>query len=73
VTGAEPDLTELTIPLPTARASSTYLVYWAKQSVALLFDASFTNASKTTTQFVASLSGPASAGDVLAFHVEDSF
>jgi hypothetical protein len=65
VTGAEPDLSEITITLPTAMASTLYAVTWSCQGCAGIVGIDIT--AKTTTQFVAVATGKLTAGDVLAF------
>lgn len=71
VTGAEPDLTEITINLPTTRDANTYIVTVEQEAYTSMLDARVLNADKTTTQFVLLLSSAATAGDVFAFVVRD--
>ena len=71
VTGSEPDLTEITITLPTTRAANTYIVTTEQEAYASMLDARVLNADKTTTTFKLLLSSAATAGDVFAFIVRD--
>lgn len=71
VTGAEPDLSELVIALPAARASANYLVEMSQQEAAYQLGMNVATSSKTTTQFVLSLSANATAGDIFVFTVSD--
>lgn len=71
VDGTEPDLTELTIPLPVGRANANYLVFPAQEEATNIVGMSVDTASKTTTEFVLSLTGEASIGDVFSFNVVD--
>lgn len=72
VTGLEADLTELTIPLPVARSNASYLVFPAQEEATNQLTMSVDTASKTITEFVLSLSGEATAGDVFSFNVVDA-
>lgn len=67
VTGAEPDLSEITITIPTPMASTSYGVTWSCQGCAGIVGIDVT--AKSTTQFVAVATGDLTAGDVLAFFV----
>lgn len=71
VVGTEPDLENLVIALPSARANATYLVFPSQATFTNLLAMAVTNASRTTTQFVLSLSADATAGDVFSFLVVD--
>jgi hypothetical protein len=67
VTGVEPDLSSITITLPTPAASTSYGVTWSCQGCSKIVGIDIT--SKTTTHFVAVATGNLTAGDVLAFSV----
>ncbi len=71
VTGAEPDLSELTIPLPVARPNNTYLVIVQQAGVDVLLEYDIPDGSLTTTDFLMSLSAEASASDIFTFYVVD--
>lgn len=71
VTGAEPDPTEITIALPAARASANYVVMCTQGGVTNILGIDCAVSSYTTTQFVMSLTGSATTGDVFNFHVVD--
>lgn len=71
VTGVEPDLSELVIPLPAARSDALYLVTPSQEQATYGLHANVATASKTTTQFTLSLSADATAGDVFSFIVDD--
>lgn len=71
VTGAEPDLMELEIPLPAARLDALYLVFPSQGTASFQYAMNVANASRTTTEFVLSLSAEATAGDVFWFDVVD--
>lgn len=71
VTGLEPDLSELTIPLPAARLNNAYLIQMSMEQATSIVGMAVDTASKTTTQFVLSLTGPATAGDIITFFVQD--
>ncbi len=71
VTGVEPDLSELTIPLPAARANALYQVTPSQGTATFGLHMNVANASRTINQFVLSLSGNATAGDVFWFTVAD--
>lgn len=71
VTGAEPDLSELVIALPAARASANYQVQVAQGTAAFGLNPNVANSSRTTTQFVLTLSNDATTGDVFWFTVVD--
>lgn len=72
VTGAEPDLANITVPLPATRSSANYLVWGSMQSGTNFLGAPQYR-TKTTTNFVLALQGNATAGDVFAFYVVDAF
>jgi hypothetical protein len=67
VTGVEPDLSELVIPIPTATANTNYGVMATCQGCAGIVPFDIPNTLKTTTQFVAIATGSLTAGDVIAF------
>lgn len=67
VTGAEPDLSELTISIPTATADTDYGVVFTTQGAVRTLVGDIN--TKTTTSFVLSLTGDASAGDVVTFYL----
>ncbi len=67
VTGVEPDLSELTITLPTAMLNTNYGVVATCQDVTNI--ASFDVNTKTLTNFVLSVTGDMTTGDVIAFFV----
>jgi hypothetical protein len=67
VTGAEPDLSELTISIPTATANTSYGVVFTTQGAVRTLVGDIN--TKTTTTFRLSLTGDASAGDVLTFYL----
>lgn len=69
VTGAEPDLANLVIALPSAEPSASYAVHPAQEQFTNLLAMGVLTASKTTTQFVLSLAANATAGDVFSFLV----
>jgi hypothetical protein len=71
VTGTEPDLTELVIPLPAVRAAATYLVFPAQEDCANQLGMNVATASKLVNQFTLSLSASATIGDVFSFAVVD--
>jgi len=71
VLGTEPDLTELTIVLPSARGNANYLVFPSQADCAFLLGMNVVGASRTLTQFVLSLAAPATAGDVFSFFITD--
>lgn len=71
VTGIEADLSELVIALPVARATALYRVTPAQGTCTFGLNMSVANASRTVNQFVLSLSGNATAGDVFWFDVAD--
>ncbi len=71
VTGAEPVLSELVIPLPVARANTLYQVFPAQGQATFGLHMNVQTASKQVGQFTLSLSGDATAGDVFAFQVLD--
>jgi hypothetical protein len=71
VTGAEPDLTALVIALPANRATNTYQVYWSQDQATNVLGAAVLTASKTVAQFVLTLTGAATAGDIFNFMVVD--
>lgn len=72
VTGLEPDLSELDINLPAARAGTSYSVHPAQQTATNILGMAIDNSSKTINDFVLSLSGDATAGDIFSFYVVDS-
>lgn len=67
VTGAEPDLSELAIAIPTPTVDTAYGVVFATQDAARILVGDVN--TKTTTGFVVSLTGDATAGDVLTFYL----
>lgn len=67
VTGAEPDLSELAISIPTATADTAYGVVFTTQGAARTLVGDIN--TKTTVSFVLSLTGDASAGDVITFYL----
>ena len=69
VTGVEPDLSELTITLPTPLSSASYNVVVTTQGAARIMAYDVPNTSKTTTQFVLSSTADFQAGDVVGFLV----
>jgi len=71
VTGLEPDLSDLVIPLPAARADALYQVQATQATAAFQLSMNIAAASRTNAQFVLSLSGPATAGDIFWFTVDD--
>lgn len=71
VTGLEPDLDNIIIPLPTARANVLYMVWVQKATVAFQLDTNIAEASRTVINFVLTLSAMATAGDVFWFYVDD--
>ncbi len=71
VTGLEPDLSELTIPLPETRADAAYEVTPSQSTATMLLLMNVDASSKTTAHFVLSLSANATAGDVFSFVVSD--
>lgn len=72
VTGAEPDLSELVIALPAVRADTNYRVFSSQGTATYQLAMNVDAASKTVAQFVLSLSGPATAGDVFNFIIAES-
>ena len=71
VTGLEPDLTELEIPLPAARANAAYLVWATQEEATNQVAMSVDTGSKTINDFILSLSGEAAVGDIFTFQVAD--
>lgn len=70
VTGAEPDLSQITITLPVAAANATYIVVPTCQGVTNIAAFDVPPApSKTTTTFVLIATGNLTAGDIIAFVV----
>lgn len=67
VTGVEPDLSSITITLPTPTMSTSYGVTWSCQGCTRIVGIDVT--AKTTTNFVAVATNNLTAGDVLAFVV----
>lgn len=67
VTGGEPDLAALVIALPAAQPNANYSVFPAQSTFTNLLAMGVQAASKTVAQFVLTLSGNATAGDVFAF------
>lgn len=65
VTGAEADRSELTIPLPSSRSDTNYSITPSQETATYLLGMRVT--SKTTSNFVLSLSANATAGDVFKF------
>lgn len=71
VTGAEPDLTSIAIPLPAARASATYVVTCTCNGVTDILDVDCPRSTYTINGFTLVLTSAAQAGDVFGFHVFD--
>jgi hypothetical protein len=71
VTGLEPDLANLIIPLPAARADALYRVFPAQNEAAADLMLRVDLSSRTVAQFVLSLSSAASVGDQFSFDVKD--
>jgi hypothetical protein len=67
VTGAEPDLSELVIPIPIATANTNYGVVATCQGCAGIVPFDIPNTLKTTTQFVAIATGNLTTADVIVF------
>jgi hypothetical protein len=67
VTGAEPDLSELVIPIPVATANTNYGVVATCQGCAGIVPFDIQNSLKTTTHFVAIATGNLTAGDIIVF------
>jgi hypothetical protein len=67
VTGAEPDLSALVIPIPVATADVNYAVVATCQGAVGIVPFDIPNASKTTTHFVAIATGDLTAADAIAF------
>lgn len=68
VTGSEPDLSELTIPLPTAQ-SAVYGVTATCQGVAAIVAFDIPRDQQTTTEFVCITTAELQAGDRITFFV----
>jgi hypothetical protein len=71
VTGLEPDLAQIVIPLPSARSSSTYVVVCTPNGVTDIVGYDCPKTLYTTTQFQLVLTIAAQAGDVFGFQVHD--
>lgn len=71
VVGNEADLFALVIALPVTRADALYVVTPAWSKWTALSQIGVDNASRTTAQFVLTVAGGATAGDVFAFTVTD--
>lgn len=71
VTGLEPDPANLVIPLPAARADALYQVQCTQSTGTDFLGPQVPAASRTTAQFVLSLTSDASVGDVFWFTVQD--
>ncbi len=71
VTGAEPDLANLVIALPVARATALYRVFPAQDQGAAFLAMRVDLTSRTVAQFVLSLSSNATTGDQFSFLVSD--
>jgi hypothetical protein len=71
VVGDEPDLANLVIALPSARANALYQVWVQQGDVTSQLQTNVELASRTTAQFVLSLGADATAGDVFWFYVDD--
>ncbi len=69
VTGLEPDLSEITIPLPAARLDDDYLVLFTSGGVVNEVTADIPPGTKTVAQFLAIFSADLTAGDLLTFLV----
>lgn len=67
VLGTEPNLSEITITLPIARADANYVVMVNAQNVLNVFAPDVT--TKTNTNFLFIATGDLNAGDVIAFLV----
>lgn len=73
VTGAEPALDALVIPLPALRATALYqvMVQMATDNGGFQYTSNIDESSRTVAQFVLTLSSVAVAGDVFWFTVAD--
>ena len=71
VTGSEPNKSELVIALPEAQLDSGYAVLVSQEQATYQLTMSVATSSKTTTQFVLTLSADATAGDVFSFTILD--
>lgn len=71
VTGLEPDPDNLVITLPAARANALYQVQVTQSTSTNFLGPQVAAASRTTTEFVLSLTSDATAGDIFWFTVED--
>lgn len=71
VIGTEPDLQNLVIPLPAARASVNYGVQVELGTFTNMLTHAVPDGTKALNQFVLALSGNASAGDTFQFAVQD--
>ena len=67
VTGGEGNLAALTITMPTTQANTSYYVFSAQSTFTNVLGMGVQASSKTTTQFVLTLSGEATAGDIFNF------
>lgn len=71
VTGAEPDLAALVIPLPAPRASANYMVTCTQSDNTNYLSHHVDAGDRTVAQFVLRLSAPATVGDLFWFFVTD--
>jgi hypothetical protein len=71
VTGSEPDLQNLTIPLPATRANALYNVQATLADFTTLLQLGVPVSSRTVSQFALSLSDQATPGDSFDFTVAD--
>lgn len=69
VTGAEPDLSEIDVTLPSAMADTSYGVIAQCQGTTNIAGLDVPDASKTTTQFTVVATGNLTIGDRLLFMV----
>lgn len=69
VTGAEPDLSEIEVSLPTAMADTSYGVVAQCQGVTNIVAVDVPDASKTTAQFTVIATGDLTTGDRILFMV----
>jgi hypothetical protein len=65
VTGVEPDLSEITVPLAPAEPDANYAVFPATQGAAAIVGMDIN--TKTTVSFRVSCTGNLTAGDPIAF------
>lgn len=71
VVGNEGDLEHLVIALPSSHANATYRVFPSQSTHTNLLGMAVNDSSRSTTQFVLTLSAVATAGDVFSFAVFD--